>query len=39
MELDLEVFARHPRQQVHFDLFAEGWEKREGTDRTATKNS
>ncbi|WP_377272441.1 mandelate racemase/muconate lactonizing enzyme family protein [Peterkaempfera sp. SMS 1(5)a] len=31
VELDLEVFTRHPRQRVHFDLFAEGWEKRDGT--------
>ena len=29
VELDKEVIAAHPKKDVHFNLFAEGWEKRE----------
>jgi galactonate dehydratase len=29
VELDWEAVAEHPREAVRFDLFAEGWEKRE----------
>jgi len=29
VELDEEVVEAHPKQDVHFNLFAEGWEKRE----------
>jgi len=29
VELDLDVFAQHPRERVHFDLFATDWHKRE----------
>jgi galactonate dehydratase len=31
VELDEEVIAAHPKKNVHFNLFAEGWEKRETT--------
>ncbi len=29
VELDEEVIEAHPKKNVHFNLFAEGWEKRE----------
>jgi galactonate dehydratase len=29
VELNEEVIEAHPKQDVHFNLFAEGWEKRE----------
>src|SRR3712207_1819034 len=28
VELDEEVIEAHPKQDVHFNLFAEGWERR-----------
>ena len=31
VELNEEVVGAHPKQNVHFNLFAEGWEKRETT--------
>ncbi|QYJ16773.1 D-galactonate dehydratase [Rubrobacter xylanophilus DSM 9941] len=31
VELDEAAIREHPRQKVHFNLFAEGWEKREAT--------
>ena len=34
VELDEEVIAAHPKKNVHFNLFAEGWEKRETTRRS-----
>ena len=34
VELDEEVIAAHPKQDVHFNLFAEGWERREGAGAT-----
>jgi galactonate dehydratase len=35
IELDEEVIEAHPKQDVHFNLFAEGWERRgqRGTQR------
>jgi galactonate dehydratase len=30
VELDEDAIAAHPKQNVHFNLFSEGWEKREG---------
>jgi galactonate dehydratase len=30
VELDEEAIAANPKRDVHFNLFAEGWEKREG---------
>ena len=33
-ELDEEVIAAHPKKNVHFNLFAEGWEKRETTRKS-----
>jgi galactonate dehydratase len=33
IELDDDAVAAHPKQDVHFNLFAEGWEKREGARR------
>jgi galactonate dehydratase len=29
VELDEDVISAHPKKDVHFNLFAEGWEKRE----------
>jgi galactonate dehydratase len=29
VEIDWEGASEHPREQVHFDLFAQGWERRE----------
>ncbi len=34
VELDEEVIAAHPKKNVHFNLFAEGWEKRETTRKS-----
>ena len=34
VELDEEVIAANPKKDVHFNLFAEGWEKREARGRT-----
>jgi galactonate dehydratase len=34
VELDEEVIAAHPTQNVHLNLFAEGWEKRETTRKS-----
>ena len=34
VELDEEVIAAHPKKNVYFNLFAEGWEKRETTRRS-----
>jgi galactonate dehydratase len=34
VELDEEVIEAHPKKDVHFNLFAEGWEKRETTHRS-----
>ncbi|WP_016701379.1 mandelate racemase/muconate lactonizing enzyme family protein [Actinoalloteichus spitiensis] len=31
VELDLDAVAEHPRQQANFNLFKEGWEKRDTT--------
>jgi galactonate dehydratase len=31
VELNEEVIAAHPKRDVHFNLFAEGWEKRATT--------
>lgn len=28
LELDLEVIEAHPKQDTHFNLYAEGWQKR-----------
>lgn len=28
LELDLDVLAEHPRTEAHFNLYAEGWERR-----------
>ena len=28
VELSEETIAAHPKQDVHFNLFAEGWERR-----------
>jgi galactonate dehydratase len=33
VELDEDVIAANPKKDVHFNLFAEGWEKRETTRR------
>jgi galactonate dehydratase len=30
VELDEDVIGAHPKQDVHFNLFSEGWERREG---------
>ena len=37
VELDEEVIEAHPKQDVHFNLFAEGWERREGADKGANQ--
>jgi galactonate dehydratase len=37
VELDEEVIEAHPKQDVHFNLFAEGWEKREGAGTEANR--
>jgi galactonate dehydratase len=37
VELDEEVIAAHPKKNVHFNLFAEGWEKRETTGRSGAE--
>jgi galactonate dehydratase len=29
VEIDWDAAAEHPREQVHFDLFEQGWERRE----------
>jgi galactonate dehydratase len=29
VEIDWDAAAEHPREQIHFDLFAQGWERRE----------
>ena len=34
VELDEDVIEAHPKKDVHFNLFAEGWEKRETTGRS-----
>lgn len=31
VKLDEEVIRQHPRQQIHFNLFAEDWHKRQAT--------
>ena len=36
VELDEEVIEAHPKQDVHFNLFSEGWERREGAGRGRT---
>ncbi|MCU4745371.1 MULTISPECIES: mandelate racemase/muconate lactonizing enzyme family protein [Streptomyces] len=33
VELDTDAAAEFPQQQARFDLWAEGWEKREGTNK------
>ncbi|MCP2164205.1 mandelate racemase/muconate lactonizing enzyme family protein [Goodfellowiella coeruleoviolacea] len=35
VELDLDAVAEHPRRDVNFNLYAEGWQRREA-ERTAT---
>jgi galactonate dehydratase len=37
VELDEEVIEAHPKQNVHFNLFAEGWERREGAGTGANQ--
>jgi galactonate dehydratase len=37
LELNEEVIEAHPKKDVHFNLFAEGWEKR-ATTRTPGAN-
>ena len=29
VEIDWDAAAEHPRERVHFDLFEQGWERRE----------
>ena len=36
LELNEEVIAAHPKRDVHFNLFAEGWEKRAATGTPGT---
>jgi galactonate dehydratase len=31
LELDMDVIRAHPKQNTHFNLFSEGWEKRKNT--------
>jgi galactonate dehydratase len=37
VELDEAVIEAHPKKNVHFNLFAEGWEKRETTGRSGAE--
>jgi galactonate dehydratase len=37
VELDEAVIEAHPKRNVHFNLFAEGWEKRETTRRSGAE--
>jgi galactonate dehydratase len=37
VELNDEVIEAHPKQNVHFNLFAEGWERREGARSEADR--
>jgi galactonate dehydratase len=30
LELDMDVIRAHPRQEMHFNLYSDGWQKREG---------
>ncbi|HEY8373186.1 MAG TPA: mandelate racemase/muconate lactonizing enzyme family protein, partial [Pseudonocardiaceae bacterium] len=35
VELDLDAVAEHPRRNVNFNLFAEGWQRREAERGTS----